>query len=135
MLLKKGVLTLIIGVVLLGLISCQGASVTSDPKTRLHERVEGFNQARQAGDQIALQSFYLNPGKAKVGNIKHISSEITAINFSDDNKNAEVKLKNNIKAMGFTFKDAPQTLHWVWQKGDWFVVVDPNANPFGKTKK
>jgi hypothetical protein len=135
MLLKKGVLVIVVGVVLLGLISCQGTSVTSDPKARLHERVEGFIKARQAADQIALQSFYLNPGKAKVGNIKHVSSEITAISFGDDNKSAQVKLKNSIQAMGFTFKNTPQTLNWVWQKSGWFVVVDPNANPFGKTKQ
>jgi len=135
MLLKKGVLIIVVGVVLLGLISCQGTSVTSDPKARLHERIEGFIKARQAADQIALQSFYLDPGKAKVGNIKHVSSEITAISFGDDNKSAQVKLKNSIRAMGFTFKNAPQTLNWVWQKSDWFVVVDPNANPFGKTKQ
>lgn len=135
MLVKKWGLILILGVIFLSLIACQGNSVAPDPKVRLSERIEGFIQARQAADQIKLQAFYLNPGQAKIGNIKLVKSEIIEINFSDDNKKAQVKLKNDIRAMGFTFKATPQTLNWVLQKGEWYVVVDPNANPLGKTQK
>ena len=128
--LKKRVLLIIVGVVLLGLISCRGA-VTHDPETRLQERTEGFILARQEADQIALQGFYLKPGKARLGNIRYKSSEIVEMSFSDEGKRAQVKLKNTMQAMGFTFNDTPQTINWVWEKGDWYLVVDVNAgNPF-----
>ncbi|MCD6269616.1 MAG: hypothetical protein J7J71_05710 [Deltaproteobacteria bacterium] len=129
---KKGVLLIILGVVLLGLISCSGVSVNTDPKVRLQERVEGYIQARQAADQIALQGFYLDPHQARIGNIRYLSSEISAITFSDEDKRAQVKLKNSMQAMGFTFKDTPQTITWVWEKGDWYLVVNKNRNPFAK---
>ena len=68
--LKKGILLTILGIVLLGLISCRGAVETHDPETRLQERVEGFILARQEADQIALQGFYHQPGKARLGNMR-----------------------------------------------------------------
>ena len=132
--LKKGVLWAVLMVALLALISCRGA-VTVDPKARLQERIEGFIQARQAADQIALQGFYLNPGQARIGNIRYISSEVTEITFAEEDKRAQVKLKNSMQAMGFTFKNTPQTINWLWQKGDWYVVVNVDAaNPFIKSK-
>ncbi len=130
--LKKGVLLIILGVVLLGLISCSGVTVNTDPKTRLQERVEGYIQARQAADQIALQGFFLDPYQARIGNIRYLSSEISEITFNDEDKQAQVKLKNSMQAMGFTFKDTPQTINWVWEKGDWYLVVNKNRNPFSK---
>ena len=130
--LKKGILLIISGFILLSLISCRGAA-TYDPQTRLQERVEGFIQARQNKDQIALQSFYLNPGKARIGNISYQKSEVGEISYSDDGRKAQVKLKNTMQAMGFTFKDTPQMVDWVWQKGDWYLVINPKAgNPFAK---
>ena len=129
--LKKGVLTAFFAIVLLGLISCRGVGVSVDPETRLRDRVEGFILARQEADQIALQGFYLEPGKARLGNIRYRSSEIAEISFIDKGKRAQVKLKNTMQAMGFTFKDMPQTINWAWEKGDWYLVVDVNAgNPF-----
>jgi hypothetical protein len=126
---KKFILSILAAVILLSLISCRGA-FTGDPQTRLKERVEGYIEARKAGDQIALQAFYLDPHQAKVGNIRYLNTKIVAIEFSDDDKKARVQLKNEMKAMGFTFKDTPQSTEWVWQKGDWYQVVNPNKNPF-----
>ena len=133
--LKKGVLFVILMVIIMGLISCRGTAVNSDPKVRLQGRIDGFIKARQVADRIALQGFYLNPGDARVGNIRYLSTEIADITFNEDKQRAQVKLKNSMQAMGFTFKNTPQTLNWLWQKGDWYVVVEPGVgNPFAKSK-
>ena len=49
---------------------------------------------------------------------------------TDEDKKARVQLKNDMQAMGFTFKGAPQSTDWVWEKGDWYQVVNQNKNPF-----
>ena len=127
--LGKKFLLSILTVALFGLISCRG-TVDVDPQTRLKERVEGFIAARQVADQIEMQAFFLDPHQAKTGNIRYLGSKIVAIDYSDDAHKAKVQLKNEMQAMGFTFKDTPQTTYWVWQKGDWYQVISINKNPF-----
>lgn len=135
--LKKGIPALLCVILLLGLISCRGVGVPVDPETRLRERVEGFIQAREAADLIALQGFYLVPGKARAGNVRFFDSEIVEITLSDKGQSALVKINSTREVMGFTFKNVPLTTNWLWQKGDWFLVVDENSgNPFkSKGKK
>lgn len=129
---EKKFLTMILILALQILVACHGLVVV-DPQTRLKERIDGFIFARQARDQAGLQAFYLNPGQARIGNIIYKSCKIAAIDFSDEGRRAEVKLKNTIQTMGFTFKDTPQTTTWVWQDKDWYLVVNQKANPMGKS--
>jgi len=140
MLLKKRVLLAILAFVLLGLVACRGAVETHDPETRLQERIDGYIQARQNADLIALQSFYLNPGKARIGNIKYLSSEISEISLSKEGKKAQVKLKNSMQVMGFTFKETPQNINFTWERGDWYLLLDnkpstPFADATNNSKK
>lgn len=134
--LKKGIFALFYVVVILGLISCRSVGVSVDPETRLKERVEGFVQAREAADLIALRGFYLEPSRAQSGNIRYHDSEIIEITFNDKGKRALVELKSTREVMGFSFKNVPLSTNWVWQKGDWFMVVeDKSGNPFKVREK
>ena len=127
---KKIVLITILLIAGLGLSACRGVSPKSN-ENRLRERVQGYILARQKSDLAKLQSYFINPGAARMGNIKYIKSEIVAINMDENSTLAEVKLKNNIQAMGFTFKDIPQLMKWSWEKGDWYIKSAANkSNPF-----
>jgi len=122
---------------LLGLASCSGLGAPVDPEVRLRARVEGFLAARQQSDLAALRAFYLAPEMARTGNIRYLGSEIAALEVDESGRQARVKLRNTLQAMGFTFKDTPQTLDWVWEKGDWYLPAGGAAatgNPFAVEK-
>ena len=127
---KKSVLITILLIAGLSMSACRGVAPKSN-ESRLRERVQGYILARQKSDLAKLQSYFINPGAARMGNIKYIKSEIVAINMDENSTLAEVKLKNNIQAMGFTFKDIPQLMKWSWEKGDWRIQSAANkSNPF-----
>jgi hypothetical protein len=131
---EKNRILIVLILTILSLAACRGAA-NVDPQVQLKTRVDGFIMARQARDQIALQGFYLNPGEARLGNIIYKGSEILAININEEGNSAQVKLKNSMQAMGFTFKNTPQTTNWVRKKGDWYLVVNSSNNPFNKSGK
>lgn len=134
---KKILLMILFAILCLPLASCRGVSPV-DPETRLRERVEGYIFARQNLDLLKLQSYMVNPGEARIGNIRYKKSKIMALSIAEDGLKAEVKLENEMLVMGFTFRDTPQTLNWSWHKKDWYVESSNNkSNPFttGSGKK
>ena len=131
---KKAVIASLL--ILLFLVSCRGVVESRDPALQLRERVEGFIEARNKGDLTLLQSYFVNPGKARISTFTYVDSEITAIEMGEGKKSAEVKINNTIKVMGFIFKGLPQTLQWEWHNNDWFYsFADKPVNPFANPKK
>ena len=60
---------------------------------------------------------------------------IETIEILPSGREAEVKLKVDISMKGFDFKDAPEKQHWIEEKGNWFMKVMPQINPFAPKKK
>ena len=107
-----------------------------DKDSRLKQRLESYIDARKQADLAGMQSLYLKPEKAKVGNIVVKESEIVSIKIEEGKERAQTQLKNKIQAMGFTFDKVPMTLKWVWNNNDWFIVVpNSSSSPFPGTGK
>jgi len=125
-------------VLLLIMVICLGACIgmetsLADKQVRLKERCEGYLAARVKSDLSTMQSYYKNPGQARLGNVLYQASKIVSITVAEDGKQATTKLQNSIMAMGFTFDKAPQTLNWEWYNRDWYIIEKASpANPFGK---
>ena len=131
---KKAVIAVLLMLLFLG--SCRGVIESKDPLLQLRERVEGFIEARQKAELTLMQSYYLSPEKARIATFTYTESEIVAIDMGTSMKNAEVKIDNTIKVMGFTFKKLPQTMKWVWHAKEWFLSPSENrVNPFANPEK
>ena len=116
---------------IIGVGGCRG--IGSEPtRERLEARVEGFVKARNAMNRTEMAKFYLEPDKARVGNIHFQDGEIKEIKVTGEK--AEVVLLNTFQVMGFTFKKVPQKTNWVWQRGDWYLTVPQNTSPFQTQK-
>ncbi len=115
---------------------CQGRqTVKIDRKMLLEQRVAGFINDRQARDREALRQYFSSPDEAQIGNINYKNSVIENITFSADENEAEVKLSNDLQAMGFSFKKVPQILKWRWEKENWYLQKQgKNNNPFTHKK-
>ena len=124
-------------VIVLLLNACGGHTLSpAERPERLSERTQQFIEARENADVIALQGLYVKPGQARIGSIVYKGSEIIETSITEEGQKAEVKLRNTIQAMGFTFKKVPQTLSWVWHENDWFMVQSKdNKNPFSRKDK
>jgi hypothetical protein len=124
----KALLSIVFLAVILLAGGCRNISKAPD-RDRLVTRVQGYIEARNAMKLKTLASFYLEPERARLGNIRFLKGEIGDISI--DGENAEVTLKNTFMVMGFTFKKVPQKTEWVWHKGDWYLVVPKSTSPFG----
>lgn len=107
-----------------------------DRTERLRERVSDFLEARNNSKLTEMRKFYKEPGQARLGNVMIRDGKIEALEITKSERRARVKLKANMQAMGFTFKNVPQTQEWVWDNGDWYIdsVGAAQSNPFRSKK-
>ena len=134
---QKKVLSLLV-ILLQGilLMACSGLEPRIEDKSLLlQQRLDAYIVARENSDLVKMQKLYLDPGQARLGNIITQKCEIVSIQIDDGEQRPETKLKNRIKAMGFTFDNVPTTIHWIWHERDWYIdVPEQSPHPFGKTK-
>ena len=118
--------------------ACAGLGISpADKELRLKERCTGFIAARaQGGNLSALRQYYREPDAAKLGQVMYRATEIISLEVTDDGLGAVTRLESEIVAMGFSFKGLKETLNWVWQEKDWFIVkAKIPAIPFSSKKK
>ncbi|HDM90218.1 MAG TPA: hypothetical protein ENG67_03305 [candidate division WOR-3 bacterium] len=60
--------------------------------------------------------------------------EILSIEISPDERRAKVKLSMTVEHMGFKFKGIPTEEEWLFENGEWCLVLKPPKPPFGSTK-
>ncbi len=106
-----------------------------DKNVLLKQRLDSYIEARKKNDFNQLRQLYLEPERVKMGNIVVKESAIVAIKIADDGLQAETKIENKIKVMGFTFSKVPLLLNWVWKTDDWYIKPSASAiNSFVKKK-
>ena len=117
---------------ILSMLSCR--NVAPEPsEDRLRSRVEGYLAAKVNHNMFEMQKYCLDPGSIKQGNVSFVDSHIETIELHGER--ARVVVKSKLQAMGFIFKGIPQTLNWVWQKGDWYLMPSQKGAPFNKSGK
>ncbi len=122
---------------ILCLSACAGFGVSkADKELRLRERCDGFIAARIKHDKPALKQFYRDPDAAKLGQVMYKSTEIVSLKVADDGLRAATGLESEVMAMTFSFKGLKETINWVWQDKEWFIVpAEASPGPFPSNKK
>ncbi len=127
---------IILPLLLFCLSACIGLGISpADKEFRLKERCAGFIAARVQGDLSALRQFYREPNAAKLGQVMYKATEIVSLNVADDGLSASTVLESEVMAMAFSFKGLKETLNWVWQEKNWYIVTAKTSNPFSSKKK
>ena len=120
---------------MVGCISCVGIETGGEVNRaeRLKVRALGLLQARTNMDQEEMRKFFKVPGQARLGNITYSEGKIESIEIAEGELTAQVKVRVSMEAMGFNFKDMPQTQSWVWENGDWYMTP-AKSSPFSSNK-
>ncbi len=127
---------------------CAALSPVTVKQETLEERAKHYMQAQIDGKWDIVYSYFDSSSRAKVTRESYVKrtrnlayrgfgiGEVTVLPSGD---RATVKVKIDVRFMGYDFKGASQTQEWVKEQGEWFVKSEPalrsGKNPFTLEKK
>lgn len=123
-------------------LGCAALSPVEETQT-LHQRVVQYMQAHVDGKWELAYSYLDSSSRAKVTresyvkrprNLPYRGFAVEEVRILPAGDRATVKVKIDVRFMGYDFKGAPQTQEWVREEGEWFVQAQPPQaprHPFG----
>jgi hypothetical protein len=122
-------------IILTASISCASKSNEKLEET-LRQRVESYMKASIEGDWASAYPFFESSYRKAVSEDQFTSKPrkvrtkgytLKRIEMAPDGETAKIELSLDISFQGYTFKDAPKTQTWIWEKGNWYIKITDNA--------
>ena len=136
---RKQRIFLIILPILIFSMGCASFLPSQREEVSLKKRVEALMQAKIDGRWDLVYDFYdtsfrkttsresFSRRTRKMLFKAYLIEEIAVLPSANE---ANVKVKVDILLQGFDFKGAPENQCWIKKKGDWFLKINPQKNPF-----
>ena len=117
------------------LSACALFSPPANSPENLEKRVKTMMDAKIEGDWGVVYDHFCEGYRNKISRVKFINRprisfegyQIKTITLAQDKLSAEVEVDVTFSSRGFTFKDAKNNQHWLFQGNNWCQEVPANA--------